>query len=189
MREFQIVARRLERLPDDPSDGVCRLGTPVNLHLTPLRRLPGHLTCRRCRLPPSSRVVQDILRQAMTCRHQPPRSSASAQSPSRQLQRAPHRSLNTTNGGPSFATTGISDRRRKNERPTGGPFPPVGRPWISLPGLSTGRPYSVLMNCAISFTVAPPHLASEPVADAAPDDVRLVVLEGPDSQEHVMRCT
>jgi len=36
MRKFQIVARRVPRLPDHPDDGIWRLATPVNLHLMPL---------------------------------------------------------------------------------------------------------------------------------------------------------
>jgi mono/diheme cytochrome c family protein len=36
MRKFQIVARRVPRLPDHPDDGTWRLATPVNLHLMPL---------------------------------------------------------------------------------------------------------------------------------------------------------
>lgn len=36
MRKFQIVARRVKRVPDHPDDGTWRLATPVNLHLMPL---------------------------------------------------------------------------------------------------------------------------------------------------------
>jgi mono/diheme cytochrome c family protein len=36
MRRFQIVARRVDRLPDHPDDGTWRLAEPVNLHLMPL---------------------------------------------------------------------------------------------------------------------------------------------------------
>ncbi|HEU5393276.1 MAG TPA: c-type cytochrome, partial [Candidatus Methylomirabilis sp.] len=36
MRKFQILARRVERIPDHPDSGDWRLATPVNLHLMPL---------------------------------------------------------------------------------------------------------------------------------------------------------
>ncbi|MBI3454765.1 MAG: c-type cytochrome [Candidatus Rokubacteria bacterium] len=36
MRKFQLVARRVSRLPDHPDDGAWRLAQPVNLHLMPL---------------------------------------------------------------------------------------------------------------------------------------------------------
>ena len=36
MRKFQLVARRVDRLPDHPDDGAWRLARPVNLHLMPL---------------------------------------------------------------------------------------------------------------------------------------------------------
>jgi hypothetical protein len=36
MRKFQIVARRVARLPDHPDEGTWRLAEPVNLHLMPL---------------------------------------------------------------------------------------------------------------------------------------------------------
>ena len=36
MRKFQLVARRVARLPEHPDSGAWRLATPVNLHLMPL---------------------------------------------------------------------------------------------------------------------------------------------------------